>query len=144
MLSHLPVNHHLRPFYRFLAALTGAYVLAFGLVGVFRTGDGDLFGRGSVSVLGLRTNLAFSIVSVVAAVVVLAAVLVGRNLVATVTFWAGVVFMLAGTAMMAVLNTGLNVLNYSMSTVVVSFVIGSVLFTAGMYTKWAAAAPAEV
>jgi hypothetical protein len=43
--------------------------------------------------------------------------------------------MAVGTAMMAVLRSDLNKLNFGISTVVVSFVIGTVLFTAGMYTR---------
>jgi hypothetical protein len=139
MLSHMPVNHHLRPFYRFLAGLTGTYVLLFGIVGVAMTRGDDLFSRADVSALGLRTNLAFSIASVVAGIVVLLAVFLGRNVDTKVTFWGGLAFMIAGTAMMAVLRSDLNKLNFGISTVVVSFVIGTVLFTAGMYIRTAKA-----
>ena len=142
MLSHMPVNHHLRPFYRFLAGLTGAYVLLFGVVGVAMTNSGTLFSQTNVSALGLRTNLAFSIVSIVAGAVLLLAVFLGRNIDTTVTFWGGLAFMVVGTAMMAVLRSDLNKLNSGISTVVVSFVIGTVLFTAGMYTRTAKAVAA--
>jgi hypothetical protein len=135
MLSHMPVNHHLRPFYRFLAGLTGAYVLLFGIVGVAMTNGDKLFSQTDASALGLRTNLAFSIASVVAGAVVLLAVVLGRNIDSKVTFWGGLAFMAVGTAMMAVLRSDLNKLNFGISTVVVSFVIGTVLFTAGMYTR---------
>jgi Domain of unknown function (DUF4383) len=143
MLSHLPVNHHLRPLYRFLAALTGFYVLLFGIIGVIRTGSGGLFDRTDISVLGLRTNLAFAIASVVVGALLLLAVLAGRNIDAAVSFWGGLGFMLAGTTMIAVLRSDLNVLNFSIATVVVSFVIGMVLFTAGMYTRSAARPAAD-
>jgi hypothetical protein len=133
--SHMPINHHLRPLYRVLAALTAIYVLVFGAVGLVTTSGSDLFGRADSSALGLRTNLAFSIASVVAGAVVLVAVLVGRNVDQFVNLWGGVGFMTAGTAMLALLNTDLNVLNFSMATVIVSFVIGMVLFTAGLYGK---------
>jgi hypothetical protein len=142
MLSHMPVNHHLRPFYRFLAGLTGAYVLLFGIVGVALSRGDGLFSRADVSALGLRTNLAFSIASVAAGAFVLLAVILGRNIDTKVTFWGGLAFMVAGTAMMAVLRSDLNKLNFGISTVVVSFVIGTVLFTAGMYTRTAKAVAA--
>lgn len=135
MLSHMPVDHHLRPLYRFLATVTGGYILLFGIIGAARTSGDGLFARADVSVLGLRTNLAFSIASIVAGVIIVLATLVGRNLVATVTFWGGLLFMVAGLAMTAVLRSDLNVLNFSIATVVVSFLLGTLLFTAGMYTK---------
>jgi hypothetical protein len=134
-MSHYPVNHHLRPFYRFLAALTGLYVLTFGVVGLVRTAGTGLFDRSDVSVLGLRTNLAFAIASVVVGAAVLLAVLIGRNVDAKVSVGGGLVFMAVGTAMMAVLRTDLNVLNSSIVTVMVSFGIGLLLFTAGLYIR---------
>ena len=135
MLSHMPVNHPLRPLYRFLAGVVGAYVLLFGIVGVAQTSGHGFFERGDVVALGLRTNLAFAVASIVAGAVLLLAVVAGRNVDSQVTFWGGLGFMIAGTAMMAVLRSDLNVLNFSIATVIVSFVIGTVLFTAGMYTK---------
>ena len=32
-MAHFPVNHPLRPLYRTLAGLVGAYLLVFGIVG---------------------------------------------------------------------------------------------------------------
>jgi len=58
-----------------------------------------------------------------------------RNLDSAVAFWGGLAFMFVGTAMLALLRSDLNVLNASMPTVIVSFVIGTLLFTAGMYTR---------
>ena len=144
MLSHMPVDHHLRPLYRFLTVLTGGYVLLFGVIGVIQTNGGGLFDRADVSVLGLRTNLAFAIASVVTGVVVISSVFIGRNVDTTVAFWGGLAFMLAGTAMLAVLSIkDLNVLNASIATVVVSFVIGTLLFTAGMYIRSSGRAVAD-
>jgi hypothetical protein len=140
MLSHMPVNHHLRPLYRFLAGLAGVYLLVFGIVGVAMTSGDSLFSRAAVSALGLRTNLAFAIASVCAGAVVLGAVFIGRNVDTTVTFWGGIAFMIVGTAMMAVLDSDLNKLNFGISTVIVSFVIGTLLFTAGMYIRSAKSA----
>jgi hypothetical protein len=134
-MSHFPVNHPLRPFYRVLATFAGLYVLAFGVVGIARGSGSPFFDRGELIVLGLRTNLAFAVASVVAGAVILLAIFVGRNLDYAVNVWGGVVFMVAGTAGLALLETGLNVLNFSMATVIVSFVIGMLLFTAGLYGR---------
>jgi hypothetical protein len=135
MLSHLPVDHHLRPFYRFLASVTGIYLVIFGIVGVAMTRGDSLFSRAEVSALGLRTNPAFAIASIIAGIVVLVAVFIGRNLDTNVAFWGGAAFMVAGLAMMPVLRSDLNVLNSSITTVIVSFVIGTLLFTAGLYIR---------
>ena len=45
--------------------LTGVYVLVFGVVGAVRTTGSPLFDRSDIVVLGLRTNLAFALLSVV-------------------------------------------------------------------------------
>ena len=132
-MSHYPVNHPLRPFYRVLAALAGLYVLVFGVVGTVRTLGAPLFDRSDVVVLGLRTNLAFALMSIGAGVVILLAWFVGRNVDRAVFIWGGVGFMTVGTALLALLHTELNVLNFSMPTVIVSFSLGMLLFTAGMY-----------
>jgi hypothetical protein len=134
-MSHFPVNHPLRPFYRVLAAFAGLYVLAFGVVGIAQGSGSPFFGRGELTALRLRTNLAFAVASVVAGAVIVLAILVGRNIDYAVNVWGGVVFMVAGTAGLALLETDLNVLNFSMATVIVSFVIGMLLFTAGLYGR---------
>jgi Domain of unknown function (DUF4383) len=134
-MSHIPVNHHLRPLYRAMAVLIGVYLLAFGLVGIIQSAGTDLFARGDISALGLRTNLAFSIASVAAGTLILMAVVVGRDLYYAMGVWGGVAFMVVGIAMLALLNTDLNVLNFSMATVIVSFIIGMVLFSAGLYGR---------
>jgi hypothetical protein len=143
VMSHIPVNHHLRPFYRMLTGLAGIYLIVFGAVGIGRTAGSALFARADVSVLGLRTNLAFAIASVVAGAVILLSVFVGRNVDAKVGVWGGIAFMAAGLAMLAVLQTDLNGA-FSLGTVIVSFLIGMVLFSAGLYVRSGPAAPARV
>ncbi|MFD0595685.1 hypothetical protein ACFQZ4_28000 [Catellatospora coxensis] len=56
--------------------------------------------------------------------------------------WVGAGFLLVGTAMLALMHTDSNVLNFTMATCIVSYLIGSVLFTAGMYVKVGSAAKA--
>jgi hypothetical protein len=134
--EELPVNHRLRPFYRVLAALAGLYVLVFGIAGYARTKGTPAFSRDHVEwVLGLRTNLGFATLSVVAGAVLLAATLIGRNVDRTVNLVASGVFLGAGLVMLALLRTDLNFLGFSVVNCVVSFVIGSVLLTAGLYGK---------
>jgi hypothetical protein len=137
-MSHIPVNHPLRPLYRTLSALVGGYILLFGIVGLVRTGGEPAFGLEDTAALGLRTNFAFSLLSVVTGIAVILAVLIGRNLDRFVNLWGGIAFMVVGVIMLAVINTpDLNKLNSSITTVIVSFVIGIVLFAAGLYGRTA-------
>lgn len=132
---HLPVNHRLQPLYRTLAGLAGAYILAFGIVGLVVTWDTPFFGRQSSWVLGLRTNLAFSVLSIVVGAVVVVGALIGRNVDRMINLVGGVVFTLAGLFMMTLLQTDLNLLNFTMATCIASFIIGLVFGVAGLFGK---------
>ena len=134
-MSHLPVNHRLRPLYRLLAALAGAYVLVFGIIGVTRTAGDPLFDRGDVTVFGLGLNLAFAILSIAMGVVVLGGALLGNNLDHFVNLVTGTIFLAAGILMLTVLQTSANFLNFQVATCVTSFIIGLVLLTAGLYGR---------
>ena len=136
MASHIPVNHRLQPLYRFLAALAGVFVLVFGIIGVIRTGSHPLFDQHlNASVFGLRENLAFSIISIIVGVIVLGGAIIGGNLDHFINLFGGMVFLVAGLLMMTLLETDANFLNFQMATCIVSFVIGIVLFTAGLYGR---------
>jgi hypothetical protein len=141
-MAHIPVNHHLRPLYRVLAAISGIYVLLFGVVGYFQTSGSPAFDRADTVVLGLRTNFAFSLLSVLVGAVVVLCVLIGRNLDFYSNLGIGTLFLLAGMTMLTLMRTDANVLNFSMATCIVSFVIGLVLFTAGLYGRVGSAAAA--
>jgi hypothetical protein len=134
--SHLPVNHHLRSLYRVLAALCGLYVLAFGIGAVAHTAEATFFAHdGTPTVLGLRGNRAFALLSIVAGLVLIAAAVVGGMIDRWVNLVGGVVFLTAGMAMMTLLQTDLNLLGFTMTTCIVSFAIGLVLFAAGLYGR---------
>lgn len=132
---HLPVNHPARPFYRALSGLIGLYILLFGVWGTVATWGDGLFGRDGDWVLGLRTNLAFSLVSVVFGAVLMIGATRRGNLGHYMNLTAGVVFLATAILMMAVLQTDANFLNFSMSTVVVSMLFGLVLLATGLYDK---------
>jgi hypothetical protein len=134
-MAHTPVNHPLRPLYRVLAGLTGLYVLFFGIFGVVKTSGTGLFDRPSTYALGLRTNLAFAIISIVAGLIIVAAAAIGRNLDHAVNQVAGYAFAVMGALMLALLQTDANFLNFSVATCIVSFVISLLLLTAGLYSK---------
>ena len=135
-MSHLPVNHPLRPFYRFLAMLAGAYILIFGVVALSKTSDLAAFEQhGLPRALGLRANLAFATISIIAGVVILVAGFIGRNVDRFINVAGGVAFMLMGVLMMVLMETDANFLGFSMVNCIVSFILGVVLFTAGLYGK---------
>ncbi|MEV4488990.1 DUF4383 domain-containing protein [Micromonospora coxensis] len=134
-MAHFPVNHPARPLYRVLAGLVGLYILVFGVWGVFQTWGDPLFDRSSNWALGLRTNLAFSLVSVVFGVVLIIGASRRGNLGHYMNLTAGVVFLVTSILMMSVLQTSANFLNFSMSTVIVSMLFGLLLLGTGLYDK---------
>ncbi|MEQ4301051.1 DUF4383 domain-containing protein [Plantactinospora sp. B6F1] len=134
-MAHIPINHPARPIYRVLAGLIGLYIVVFGIFGLFETAGDDFFSRSSHWVLGLRTNLAFATVSVVFGLVVLAGAVLPGNFGHLMNLAIGVVFLVVAIVMMTVLQTEANILNFSMSTVVVSMLFGLVLLATGLYDK---------
>jgi Domain of unknown function (DUF4383) len=133
---HTPVNHHLRPLYRTLAALAGLYVLVFGVAGVVKARGLGLFAQHDLPwVLGLRTNLAFAILSIGAGLLILAGTIIGRNIDHLVNLTASVIFLATGLAMLALLRTDANFLGFSVSNCVASFILGIITGLAGLYGK---------
>lgn len=132
---HLPVNHPLRQLYRVLAGLVGLYVLLFGVLGFVRTQGMDFFATKGEWVLGLTTNPAFSILSVITGIILVVALVIGRNIDHFLNLVAGSIFMAAGLAMLALLRTDLNFLGFTMTNVIVSFIFGTVVLAAGLYGK---------
>lgn len=143
MVAHIPVNHPARTLYRIFAGLIGLYILLFGLIGAASTWGEPLFARDGDWVLGLRTNLAFSLISVVFGAVILVGASHRGNLGHYMMLVIGVVFMVTALTMMALLQTDLNFLNFSMSTVIVSMVFGLLVFATGLYDKVGSAEDAE-
>ena len=135
-MSHLPINHHLQPLYRTLAGAAVIYVLAFGVIGLLRTQSLDFFAQdGLPTVLGLRANRAFAVLSVIVGIVLVVGAVIGRTIDMLINLTGSVVFLAAGMAMMTFLETDLNVLGFTVTTCVVSFVIGLVLGLAGLYGR---------
>ncbi|SCL36415.1 protein of unknown function [Micromonospora pallida] len=134
-MPHFPVNHPARPLYRALSGLVGLYILIFGVWGVAKTWGDPLFDRGNDWALGLRTNPAFSLASVLFGIVLLIGASRRSNLGHYMNLTAGVVFLVTAVLMMSVLQTDANFLNFSMSTVVVSMIFGLLLLATGLYDK---------
>jgi len=134
-MAHIPINHPLRPLYRGLVLLMGVYVLVFGIWGYAVTSDLPFFGTEGEWVLFLRTNPAFSVLSILCGLALIAAAVIGRNVFVRATLTAAVVFMVAGLTMMALLQTDANILAFSMVNCIFSFVFGMVALAAALYGK---------
>ncbi len=132
---HLPVNHRMRRTYLVLAAAAGLYVVVFGVVGLIETWGTAFFARDETYALGLRTNPAFAVLSIVVGVIVLGACLRGGNVAHVINQVGGSVFLLAGMVMLAVLRTDANLLDFSVTTCVVSYILGLAMLTAGLYGR---------
>lgn len=134
-MAHLPVNHPTRPLLRVLVVLVGLYILVFGIAGLVASWGQPFFSREENWALGLRTNPAFALLSIVVGAVVAAAAVYGHNVDHFIELWGGIVFLVAGIVMMTLLRTDLNLLNFAMVNCIVSFIIGTIMLTAGLYGK---------
>lgn len=61
--------------------------------------------------------------------------LLGRNIDHFINIWGGLAFMGFGVLLLALLESDANFFAFSMANVIVSFIIGVVLFTAGLYGR---------
>jgi hypothetical protein len=135
-MSHIPINHPLRSFYRVLAVLAGIYVLVFGIVAFARTKGTALFGQDDlVWALGLRSNLGFALLSIVAGAIIIVAAVIGRNIDRFVFIWGGIAFMAIGMLSLILIRTDANFLGFSLVNCIVSMLIGAVLYSAGLYSR---------
>ncbi len=135
-MAHFPVNHQLRPLYRVLAGLCGIYVLAFGITALVQVRDRPFFARTDLpSVLGLHANRAFAILSVVAGAIIVIGAIIGHNTDYWINIACGAVFLLAGLVMLTLLRTEFDFLGFTVTTCIVSFVIGVILALAGLYGR---------
>jgi intracellular septation protein A len=135
MLSHAPVNHPLRPVYRGIAALAGLATTAIGVIGFASTSSNEYFAAGDGEVLGLGMNPGHALLMAASGVVILLSLLVGRNVDQVMNLFFGVALMAVGTFGLLIMRTDANFLNYHMANVIVAYVIGSLLLTAGLYIK---------
>jgi hypothetical protein len=141
-MAHMPVNHPLRPMYRALTFVAGAYLVVFGVIGLIQTSDESFTGSTGVRVLGQETNMLWSIITVIVGGIILLTSAVGRNLDVEADKYLGWGLLVAGTYELAFSRTDANILGHSISTVVVTYIVGLVLITAGLYSKVAPASEA--
>jgi hypothetical protein len=133
-LTNLPTDSPLNRVYRFGAAFIGAGLLVFGVLGYFNQ-LAFFDTAGADKVIGLSTNVLLSTISVVVGLALLAGAYAGGNRAAELNTVVGVLFLGSGLANLIVLRTSWNILNFSMSNVIFSFVVGLLLLTFGLYGR---------
>jgi hypothetical protein len=141
-MAHNPVNHPLRPMYRALGFLAGAYLVVFGIVGLIQTSGESFTGNTGVRVLGQQSNLLWSIVALILGAIVLLVTAVGRNLDTGADKFIGWALLLLGSYELATIRTDASFFGFSIATVVVTYLIGIILITVSFYSKVAPAAQA--
>ncbi|MGF0175697.1 DUF4383 domain-containing protein [Streptomyces sp. Marseille-Q5077] len=131
--DELPVDHHLATVYRYGAGLCGLILLAFGALG-FADALSPLDTAGD-TIAGMSTNVALSVLSTVVGLALLAGAAIGGNFASTLNMAVGSLFVLSGFAHIFVLDRGANILDFGMTNVIFSFVMGLVIATFGMYGR---------
>ena len=136
-MAHTPVNHPLRPIYRVVGFITGAYLVAFGILG-FITTSGEAFTGPGARALGQGSNMLWSIVALALGALVILGTAVGRNIDVAVDQYLGWGLLVLGSYELAVLRTDdVNIFGFTMSTVIVTYLVGLLLITVSLYSKTA-------
>ncbi|XMN05260.1 DUF4383 domain-containing protein [Streptomyces griseobrunneus] len=131
--DELPVDHRLAAVYRIGAGLCGAILLVFGILGF--TNQLGFFDTSGTQVAGLSTNGLLSLISVVVGLVLIAGAGIGGNVASMVNMAVGSLFILSGFVHIFILDKGANILDFGMSNVIFSFVMGLLILTFGMYGR---------
>jgi hypothetical protein len=121
------------------AVAFGLGVGAFGVLGLVNRLD--FFSTTGRPVLGLSTNGALSTISLVVAVVLVAAGLRGGRTASTVLVVVGAAFVLSGLVNVLVLGTSLNLLAFRIPNVIFSFVAGALLLFLGAWGRFSGRLP---
>lgn len=134
-MAHNPVNHPLRPLYRTLGFLAGAYLVVFGIVGLINSSDLSFAGLNSGTVFGLGSSVLWSIVSIVLGAIIVIAAVVGRNLDVAANKYLGWTLLVIGCYELATIRTDVNVFGFTIGTVIVTYGVGLLLILASLYGK---------
>lgn len=131
--DELPVDHRLATVYRYGAVLCGVALIVFGCLGF---ADAlSPFSTSGDTIAGMTTNVTLSVISTVVGLVLIAGGLIGGNVASTVNMTVGVLFVLSGFYHVFVLDRSGNFLDFGMTNVLFSFVMGLVIMTFGMYGR---------
>jgi hypothetical protein len=132
----LPLNHPLRGLHRTLALICAVLFVLFGVIGLVVTATGDGIGsRSSTAILGLGGNGAFSVFMIVLGLIIVLGSLAGGRVAHLVYLASSGLLLVVGLATLALLDTDLNVLGFTMATCIAVYLAGTLLFLNGTYTK---------
>ncbi|MEU1668135.1 hypothetical protein ABZ547_32075 [Streptomyces sparsogenes] len=131
--EHLPTDHALSQVYRVGAGLTGLVLVAFGSLGLAH--QIGFFDTGGHTVVGLNTDGALSVLSIVIGALLFAGMVIGGNFASTLNIVLGVAFLLSGFVNLCLLQTPYNFLAFRLQNVLFSFVVGLMLMWFGMYGR---------
>ncbi|GAA2800003.1 DUF4383 domain-containing protein [Saccharopolyspora taberi] len=136
---YLPPEHPLSKIYRIGAAIFGAGLLCFGVLGLANQLP-FLSTEGAV-IFGLSSNGLLSVISILVGLVLIGAAVWGGAVASTTTAVVGILFFVSGLANLAVLETSWNLLAFRLSNVVFSLVAGMLLAFLGFYGRVAGHLP---
>lgn len=125
--------------HRIGAVVFGLGLSVFGALGF--AGGLDFFSTSGKPVLGLSTNGALSLISLLVAVVLVGAGFFGGRIASTVLVVVGAAFVLSGLANTLVLGTSLNLLAFRIPNVIFSFVAGALLLFLGAWGRFTGRLP---
>ncbi|MFE2422679.1 DUF4383 domain-containing protein [Streptomyces hokutonensis] len=131
--DELPVDHQLATVYRYGAALCGLTLLVFGVLGF--ADELSPFNTHGRHIAGMSTNGLLSVISVVVGLALIAGGVVGGNLASTLNMVVGTLFLLSGFVHIFILDRSANILDFGMTNVLFSFVMGLIILTFGMYGR---------
>ncbi|MFG2357764.1 DUF4383 domain-containing protein [Streptomyces sp. NPDC048521] len=137
--DHLPADHRLNKVYRIGAGLIGAFLLAFGILGLID--QIGYFNTGGDTVVGLNTNGSLSVLSICIGLLLLVGMVIGGNFASTLNMVLGVLFLLNGFLFLGLLDTDSNFLAFKIQNVFFSFIVGLLLMTFGMYGRVGSSLP---
>ncbi|MEU6389757.1 DUF4383 domain-containing protein [Streptomyces sp. NPDC046939] len=131
--DELPLDHKLARVYRWGAGFCGVVLLVFGCLGF--ADSLHPFDTAGEELAGMSTNGVLSLVSVVVGLVLIAGGVIGGNVASTINMAVGTLFLLSGFVHIFLLDKPGNVLDFGMTNVVFSFVMGLIIVTFGMYGR---------
>lgn len=138
---YLPPDHPLSRFYRVGAAIFGAFLLVFGVLGL--ANRVPLFTTSGIDIVGLSSNGLLAVVSVVVGAILVGAAAWGGPVASTTTAAVGVLFFLSGLINLGLLNTPWNVFAFKLQNVVFSLIAGMLLMFFGFYGRLSGGLPED-
>ncbi|MFC8589447.1 DUF4383 domain-containing protein [Streptomyces sp. NPDC057217] len=131
--DELPVDHRLAKVYRIGAAACGVILMVFAFLGFASALDSFETSGGQIA--GMESNTALSFISVVVGGALIAGAVVGDNFASTLNMVVGSLFVLSGFYHLFTLDKSANFLDFGMSNVMFSFLMGMLVLTFGMYGR---------